>query len=133
MLGLESARRSTRWGQDASAHALQVTMDEQLFTQRAEEALNDLADRLEPAAEEHEFDIDSNAGVLAIEFDDPPAKFVVSPNSPVSQVWVSAHMKSFKLGWDDARGAFVLPETGQSLVELMGEAVGKQVGEDVEL
>ena len=108
-------------------------MDEATFTKRAEEALNDLANRLEPAAEEYDFEVDFNAGVLAIEFEDPPAKFVVSPNSPVSQIWVSAHLKSFKLGWDDKRGMFVFAETGQSLVDLMGQAVGKQIGEDVEL
>ena len=48
-----------------------------------------------------------NAGALAIEFETPPAKFVVSPNSPVSQIWVSAQSKSFKLDWDAARGAYL--------------------------
>ena len=72
-------------------------------------------------------------GALAIEFDSPAAKFVVSPNSPVRQVWVSAHSKSFKLDWDDARGAFVLPSSGQTLAELIGEAIGQQIGEEVRL
>ena len=67
------------------------------------------------------------------EFDDPPAKFVVSPNSPVSQVWVSAQMKSFKLDWDSKRSAFVLLETGQTLVDLVAGAVGQQLGEQVRL
>ena len=57
----------------------------------------------------------------------------MSPNAPVSQIWVSAHSKSFKLDWDPARGAFVLGGTGQSLAELMGDALGKQVGETVAL
>jgi CyaY protein len=58
---------------------------------------------------------------------------VVSPNAPVSQIWVSAHSKSFKLDWDPARGAFVLPVTGQSLAELIGSAIGQQLGETVML
>ena len=66
---------------------------------------------------------------LTIEFDDPPAKFVVSPNAPVKQVWVSAHMKSYKLDWDPARSEFVLPESGQSLKQLVEEAVASQLGE----
>jgi len=108
-------------------------MDEQEFKTRAEQALEDLNRRLAPAAEEHEFEVDFNAGALAVEFESPPAKFVVSPNSPVRQIWVSAHSKSFKLDWDPARDTFVLPATTQSLAELLGEAVGKQIGEEVRL
>lgn len=108
-------------------------MDEQEFKTRAEQALDDLNRRLSAAADEHDFEVDFNAGALAIEFETPPAKFVVSPNSPVSQIWVSAHSKSFKLDWDAARGAFVLGGTGQSLAQLIGDAVGQQLGEKVTL
>ena len=106
-------------------------MDEQEFRTRAEQALDDLYRRLSAAAEEHDFEVDFNSGALAIEFETPPAKFVVSPNSPVSQIWVSAHSKSFKLDWDAARNAFVLG--GQTLAELIGDAVGQQLGERVTL
>ncbi|HEY2844907.1 MAG TPA: frataxin domain-containing protein, partial [Bryobacteraceae bacterium] len=78
-------------------------------------------------------EVDFNAGALAVEFETPPAKFVVSPNSPVSQIWVSAHSKSFKLDWDAARDTFVLAATGQSLAELMADAVGRQLGQEVRL
>jgi iron-sulfur cluster assembly protein CyaY len=108
-------------------------MDEQEFKMRAEQALDDLNRRLSAAADEHDFEVDFNAGALAIEFGEPPAKFVVSPNSPVSQIWVSAHSKSFKLDWDPARSAFVLAGTKQSLAELIGDAVGQQLGEKVVL
>jgi len=108
-------------------------MDEQEFKARAERALDDLYQRLSAAAEEHDFEVDFNSGALAIEFETPPAKFVVSPNSPVSQVWVSAHSKSFKLDWDQPREEFVLAGTGQSLAQLMGDAVGQQLGEKIAL
>jgi frataxin-like iron-binding protein CyaY len=51
----------------------------------------------------------------------------------VRQIWVSAHSKSFKLDWDQARGAFVLAGSGQTLAQLIGDAVGKQLGEEVAL
>jgi len=108
-------------------------MDEQEFKTRADQALNDLNRRLAAPAEEHEFEVDFNSGALAIEFEAPPAKFVVSPNSPVSQIWVSAHSKSFKLDWNPARAAFVLAGTGQTLAEVIGDAVGLQLGEKVTL
>ena len=108
-------------------------MDEQEFKNHAEQALDDLYRRLSAAAEEYDFEADFNAGALAIEFETPPGKFVVSPNAPVSQIWVSAHSKSFKLDWDAPRAAFVLGGTGQTLAELIGDAVGKQLGQEVSL
>ena len=108
-------------------------MDEQEFKERAEEALDDLYRRLCATAEDYDFEADFNSGALAIEFETPPAKFVVSPNSPVSQIWVSAHSKSFKLDWDPARGAFVLAGPGQTLAEFIGQAVSQQIGETVAL
>lgn len=108
-------------------------MDEQQFRDRADEALADLHRRLGPASEEFSFESDFNAGALAIEFESPPAKFIVSPNTPVRQIWVSAHSKSFKLDWDEKRGEFVYPATEQTLIELIGDAIGHQIGEPVTL
>ena len=106
-------------------------MDDKEFQTRAAEALEDLYNRLGRATDEHDFEADFNAGALAIEFEDPPAKFVVSPNSPVKQIWVSAHMKSHKLDWDPTRAAFVA--NGQTLAELIADAVSKQLGEPIKL
>jgi CyaY protein len=108
-------------------------MDEQEFTRRADEALSDLQRRLAALSDEHDFEADLNAGALAIEFEDPPAKFVVSPNTPVRQIWISAHSRSFKLGWDAAKNAFVLPETGETLSQVIAGAIEKQLGEKVAL
>ena len=108
-------------------------MDEQEFKRRADEALNNLYRKLATASEEYDFEADFNAGALAIEFEEPPGKFIVSPNTPVRQIWVSAHSRSFKLGWDAGKNAFVLPETGQTLADLIAGAVGRQLGEKVVL
>lgn len=108
-------------------------MDEQEFRQRADQALDHLFQRLNKAGEQHEFEADFNAGTLVVEFEAPPAKFVVSPNSPVRQVWVSAQMKSYKLDWDATRETFALPGGGATLVELLGQTVGSQLGEAVTL
>ena len=62
-----------------------------------------------------------------------PAKFVISPNAPVRQIWVSAHSKSYKLDWDSVENAFRLAGTGQTLTELIQEAIAKQLGEEVSL
>ncbi len=108
-------------------------MDDQDFQKRADQELSSLYHKLARASEDAGFEADFNSGALAIEFEDPPAKFVISPNSPVHQIWVSAHSKSFKLGWDGTRGAFVLPGTGQTLTEVIQDAIGQQLGEKVAL
>ena len=108
-------------------------MDEQEFKKRADESLHALYKKLAAASDEAEFDVDFNSGALAIEFEDPPAKFVISPNAPVSQIWVSAHSKSYKLDWDSVESEFVLPGTGQTLTELIQDAVTRQLGEEVSL
>jgi hypothetical protein len=42
-------------------------------------------------------------------------------------------MKSFKLDWDPARQAFVMPGSGQTLVALIADAIGQQLSEEVSL
>lgn len=108
-------------------------IDEQEFRVRCDAALEDLYKALGRAADQHEFDPDMNNGALSVAFEDPPAKFVVSPQAPVRQVWVSAHAKSFKFDWDPGRGDFVLSETGDSLKQMMAKAISQQLGEPVSL
>jgi frataxin len=108
-------------------------IDEQKFRKMAEEALEQLQRALEKAADTYEFEVDRNQGALTVEFEDPPAKFVVSPNAPVRQVWVSARVKSFKLDWDETRGAFVLAADQRDLKQLMAGVIGEQLGEEVAL
>ncbi len=108
-------------------------MDEQEFKTRADSALNSLYNRLSRATDRYDFEPDFNAGALAIEFEEPKGKFVVSPNAPVRQIWVSAHSRSFKLDWDAGREAFVLRDTGQTLDEMIAGAIGKHLGEEVSL
>jgi CyaY protein len=108
-------------------------MEEQEFKTRADEALSGLYKKLSHASDQYDFEPDFNAGALAIEFEGPKTKFVVSPNTPVRQIWVSAHSKSFKLDWDESRKAFVLQESGQTLDELIASAIEKLLGEPVAL
>jgi iron donor protein CyaY len=108
-------------------------MDEQKFRKLAEEALEQLQQALGKAGDTHDFETDRNEGALTVEFEDPPARFVVSPNAPVRQIWVSARVKSFKLDWDESRAAFVLGGDGRDLKQLMAGVIGEQIGEEVTL
>ena len=107
-------------------------VDEQQFRLRADAAMSDAYDALVEASDEHDFETDLG-DTLTVEFTDPPAKFVISPNAPVRQIWVSAHSRSFKLDWNEGRQTFVLTETNRSLRELLADAVSEQLGTSVSL
>jgi CyaY protein len=107
-------------------------LDDQQFRLVADEALEGAYNALAEASDQYGFECDYD-GAVKIEFEDPPAKFVVSPNAPVKQIWVSAHSKSYKLDWNAARKAFVLADTGQSLNELLADAVSLQIGQQISL
>ena len=108
-------------------------MDEQEFKARADASLESLYRKLSTATDRYDFEPDFNSGALSIEFEEPKARFVVSPNSPVRQIWVSAHSKSFKLDWNAPKSAFVLPENGQTLEELISSVIAQQMGEEITL
>ena len=91
-------------------------LSEQDFRLRADHALEALQRELLPAADRDGFEVELQNGVLQVVFDEPsPAKFVISPNAPVRQIWVSAMARSYKLAWSGS--AFVLD--GESLDELV--------------
>jgi iron donor protein CyaY len=96
---------------------------EQEFRLRADQALEDLQHDLLPLADEAGLEIDLRNGVLQIVFEEPePAKFVVSPNAPVQQIWLSARSRSYKLTWSDDAGTFVLDgEQLNTLVERLAQ------------
>lgn len=84
-------------------------LSEQEFRLEADHALDRLQRVLLPLADEQGFEVELQNGVLQIVFEDPaPAKFVVSPNAPVRQIWVSALSRSFKLSWSADAHAFML-------------------------
>ncbi len=104
-------------------------LGDQEFQRLSDESISALYDKLAEASNDYEFDVEMNGGALTVEFEDPPQRFVVSPNSPVRQIWVSAHVQSFKLDWKAERAAFVLAATGESLEQLIAGAIAKRLPE----
>jgi iron donor protein CyaY len=94
-------------------------LDELQFRRHAETALEALKQHL-IALEENEdagFEVEEQSGALNVVFEDPAGKFVITPNTPVRQIWISARATSFKLDWDGSR--FVLPRSGEELTPLI--------------
>ena len=94
-------------------------LDEASFRRESDKALESLKQAL-IAAEDSSggFEFEDNNGVMNVIFENGSSKFVVTPNTPVRQIWISAQATSFKLEWSEAAGAFVLPKTGEALIPL---------------
>jgi iron donor protein CyaY len=109
-------------------------MDEHEFQKRCDAALENLRDRLAALGDQHEFEVEGGSGKLEIEFDDEDeTRFVISPNTPVRQIWISALTTSFKLSWSDAAHAFVLDKTGETLNQVMSRILSEKLGSPVEV
>ena len=98
-------------------------LSEQDFRLRVDHALEDLQRALLPMADSDGFEVELQNGVLQVIFEEPAsAKFVVSPNAPVRQVWVSAMSRSYKLSWSEDQSAFMLD--GETLIALVQRLAG---------
>jgi iron donor protein CyaY len=105
-----------------------VTLTEQEFRVKSDEALEQARRALLPLADAEEFEVELQNGVLNLVFEEPAeTKFVVSPNAPVRQIWVSAMARSYKLAWSPERAAFALDgETLPMLLERLTRLFLKQ-------
>jgi len=107
--------------------------DESKFGHKAVEVLHNLNRALSPAADDYGFEADYDSGVLTITFHKPEGKIIVAPHPATRQLWLSGDKQSFKLGWDIVEGAFTFDPTGQTVKELLEEAISRRVGDDVSL
>jgi CyaY protein len=104
-------------------------MRESDFLRLGDQTLASLNRALDRVADEHAVDVLYQGGVLTLEIEEPRAsKIVISPQSAVSQIWISAQATSFKLDWNPERGAFVFPPTGEILAALVGRLIGEDLG-----
>jgi iron donor protein CyaY len=104
-------------------------LDEIAFRNHADAALSSLKQSLITAEETADIEVEDQAGALQVSFE-KGTRFVISPNAPVRQIWISALATSFKLDWSEAKQDFVLGKTGESLKPLVGRLINQQLGEE---
>jgi iron donor protein CyaY len=105
-------------------------MDEIEFRKAAQTALDALLQHLIVREEDDDagFEVEGGqGGLLNVLFEEPPGKFVITPNAPVQQIWISALSTSFKLEWNSGAGAFVLPRTGEQLAPLVDRLIAEHL------
>jgi iron donor protein CyaY len=105
-------------------------LDEHEFRKRADAVLESLKKALMRAEESADIEVEDQSGALHVSFDDR-SKFVISPNAPVRQIWISALATSFKLDWSDGEQDFVLAKSGEKLKVLVARLINQQLGEEL--
>ena len=104
-----------------------TALSEQEFRLQADLALEHVQHALQPVADDEGFEVELQNGVLQVIFEEPaPTKFVVSPNAPVRQIWVSAMSRSFKLSWSAQESTFTLD--GERLDDLVERLARQYLG-----
>lgn len=100
-------------------------MDEVEFRRTAEGALEGLKRHLIEREEEEDagFEVEEQNGVLNVLFENPPSRFVITANTAVRQIWISALSTSYKLDWDANAGTFVLARTGEAMAPLVDRLI----------
>lgn len=102
-------------------------LDEQDFRRHADTAIEALKKSLIAAEEDGGFETEEQNGVLNVVFEEPPTRFVITPNTPVRQIWISALTTSFKLDWSEERGEFVNPKDSLALKPLLAKLIGQHL------
>lgn len=105
-------------------------LDELTFRRHADHAIESLKQSLIEAEETADFEVEEQNGALNIAFDEPPGKFVITPNAPVRQIWISALSTSFKLDWSDERSDFVNPKDSLTLKPLVARLINQHLGSE---
>jgi len=104
-------------------------VDEIEFRKKSDGALETLRRRLLELGDEHGFEVEGEGEKLELLFEEPEeVRFVISPNTAARQIWISALSTSFKLGWSEPAGAFVMEKTGENLSAVMSRILTQQLG-----
>jgi len=102
------------------------------FQKKADTLFEELKKRLLQLGDAEGFDVEGESGKLEVIFEEPEAaKFVISPNTPIREIWISALSTSFKLAWNEARNAFILEKTGEDIFSVMSRVISQQLGSQV--
>jgi iron donor protein CyaY len=115
---------------EREAIAMSERLSEAEFQEKAEQKIQELEESFAALGEQRDLDVEVQGGVLSVTFEEgEPGRFIVSPNSSVRQLWVSARVASYKFDWSEAAGEFVLAGTGEPIKQVMTRLAQEQLGD----
>ncbi|MDB5108088.1 MAG: Frataxin CyaY, facilitates iron supply for heme synthesis or Fe-S cluster assembly [Candidatus Binatus sp.] len=105
-------------------------MDDQTFRERSDASLSRVAKWLEEL-DPDEVDYSTGDGVVTIEFADG-AKFVLSRQAQMKQMWLAAGAHGYHYKWDDSGTTWLDDKDGHELYPRIAEVVADQVGHPID-
>jgi len=103
------------------------------FTERYDETIEELESKLSQLIDNgSEFDYEMEGQVLKIEFENGE-KYIISPNSPVNQLWISADYAGHRFNWSDAISDWVNEKSDEPMRAYLSKALSEKLGEAVSL
>jgi iron-sulfur cluster assembly protein CyaY len=105
-------------------------LSEAEFQEKAEAKIRELEEAFAALGEQRDLDVEVQGGVLSVTFEEgEPGRFIVSPNSSVRQLWVSARVASFKFDWSPAANDFLLAGSLEPIKQVMTRLAQEQLGD----
>ena len=105
-------------------------LDESAFRTHSDRSLEALMKALLKAEEAGGFEVEEQSGAIQILFEESGTRFVITPNAPIRQIWISALATSYKLDWSDEANEFVLPKDGTPLIPLVDRLIQQQLASE---
>jgi iron donor protein CyaY len=105
-------------------------MNDAEFVERSDLTLSKVAKWLEDL-DPDEVDYTTADGVVTIEFAGG-AKFILSRQSQMKQLWLAAGSHGFHYSWDESRGIWIDDKDGHELLPRLAETISEQLGHPVE-
>jgi frataxin-like iron-binding protein CyaY len=105
--------------------------DDVEFKKRADAALSLLSRDLAGAGDDYGFRSSYAAGAITV--DCGGGKLTISPNPAARQILLTMPAKSYRLDWDIVQATFVHTESGQTLRELVEQALSRTLRQEVTL
>jgi CyaY protein len=106
--------------------------DQDRYFADARKRLEELENALLELPEELGIDCELVDTKMTVTIAKPKVTWVISTNSGVKQIWISALTKSWKLD-ENGKGGFVLKETGQDLRAVIQHCLDTHFGKKIEL
>jgi iron donor protein CyaY len=105
-------------------------MNDAEFIERSDLTLSKVAKWLEDL-DPDEVDYTTADGVVTIEFAGG-AKFILSRQSQMKQLWLAAGSHGFHYSWDASRAIWIDDKDGHELFPRLAETISEQLGHSVE-
>ncbi len=103
------------------------------FSKNYDATIRDLESKLGDLIDDGaDFDLDRRGDVLTIEFEDGE-KIVITPQSPMEQLWVSANYAGHRFKWSDAVAHWTNEKGGESIQSFLSNALSTKLGTPVTL